>query len=111
MQIRIMRSKTFHPRLQVISRTSPAACPSCSQAAAVSSSAVSNACITPRKAEAERHLRRQMQTREKLAHRVQAHTALQPEGIERGDHQARKNRPAVLRLPRTRILGGCRGAS
>jgi hypothetical protein len=40
-----------------------------------------------------------MQPREKLAHRVEPHTALQPEGIERGNHQAGHPLPALCGFP------------
>src|SRR5439155_20262058 len=41
----------------------------------------------------------EVHTSEKLAHRVQSHPALQPEGIERGDHQTRQPLPAVCGFP------------
>ena len=53
MKTRIMRSKKVSSTAPMISRTVPLAHPSCSQLAAVSSSAASNACITPRKADGE----------------------------------------------------------
>src|SRR4029450_10501301 len=40
-----------------------------------------------------------MQTSEKLAHRVETDPTLQPERIERGDHQARQPLPAVCGFP------------
>ena len=52
-QTSIIRSKNVSSTAPMISRTSPPAHPSCSQASAVSSSAASNVCITWRKAEGE----------------------------------------------------------
>jgi hypothetical protein len=40
-----------------------------------------------------------MQTSKKLASRVETHPALQPKGIERGNHQARQPLPAVCSFP------------
>jgi hypothetical protein len=40
-----------------------------------------------------------MQTREKLAHRVQSHAALEAEGIEGGDDEARQPSAAVFGFP------------
>jgi hypothetical protein len=40
-----------------------------------------------------------MQTREKLAHRIDTHATLEAEGIERGDQQARSPLPPALCFP------------
>src|SRR5580765_4811637 len=52
-EAKIMRSKNVSSTAPMISRISPPAQPSCSQASAVSSRAASNACMTPRNAEGE----------------------------------------------------------
>src|SRR5882672_10343840 len=44
-----------------------------------------------------------MQTSEKLAYRVQPHTALQPECIERGDHQTHQPLAARFGFPQPRL--------
>src|SRR5262249_25056722 len=49
------------------------------------------------------HLSLKTQTSEKLTHRLHPHTALEPEGIERGDDQARQPTAPVLCFPQPRL--------
>ena len=44
-----------------------------------------------------------MQTSEKLAHRVQPHSALESESVECGDHQACQPLPAIFGFPEPRL--------
>src|SRR6266542_3394595 len=95
----IIFSKKVSSTAPIISRTSPAATPSCSQVLAVSTIVTANASIIPQGAGRTAHLRLQVQTTEKLAERFGPNTALEAESIERRHHEADEPTAACFRFP------------
>jgi hypothetical protein len=100
MQTRSMRPKNVSSTAPMISRSSPVVYPSCSHAAVVSSSAVSNICITPAYGGGRTpYLPLQPEPSEKLVQRVPPYAALEAKRIQRGDYQARQPLPAICGFP------------